>query len=155
MTLKSKIEAEFGLPLGNGYGITECAPAIAIVPAETPRRDDAVGSLVSGIEARVVKRGGGAVVPGEVGELHVRGPNVMRGYYRDPEATTVVIDAEGWFNTGDLAHFEDDVLYIVGRTKELIIRSGFKCLSARGRSGAERAPGGGPIGGDWAPRPRQ
>jgi len=57
--------------------------------------------------------------------LHVRGPNVMRGYYRDPEATTVVIDAEGWFNTGDLARFEDDVLYIVGRTKELIIRSGF------------------------------
>ena len=93
VTLKSKIEAEFGLPLGNGYGITECAPAIAIVPAETPRRDDAVGSLVSGIEARLVKRGGGAVVPGEVGELHVRGPNVMRGYYRDPEATTVVIDA--------------------------------------------------------------
>ena len=125
VTLKSKIEAEFGLPLGNGYGITECAPAIAIVPAETPRRDDAVGSLVSGIEARLVKRGGGAVVPGEVGELHVRGPNVMRGYYRDPEATTVVIDAEGWFNTGDLARFEDDVLYIVGRTKELIIRSGF------------------------------
>jgi len=66
-----------------------------------------------------------AVAPGEVGELHVRGPNVMRGYYRDPEATTVVIDAEGWFNTGDLARFEDDVLYIVGRTKELIIRSGF------------------------------
>src|SRR6516164_6826542 len=125
VALKSRIEAEFGLPLSNGYGITECAPAIAGVRAETPRSDDAVGSLITGIEARLVESGGAAVAPGEVGELHVRGPNVMRGYYRAPEATAAVIDAEGWFNTGDLARFEDDVLYIVGRTKELIIRSGF------------------------------
>jgi long-chain acyl-CoA synthetase len=123
--LKSRIEAEFGLQLGNGYGITECAPAIAGVRAETPTSDDAVGSLITGIEARLVKPGGGAVAPGEIGELHVRGPNVMRGYYRNPEATGAVIDADGWFNTGDLARFEDDILYIVGRTKELIIRSGF------------------------------
>jgi long-chain acyl-CoA synthetase len=125
VALKSRIESEFGLPLSNGYGITECAPAIAGVRAETPRGDDAVGSLITGIEARLVKPGGGAAAPGEVAELHVRGPNVMRGYYRAPEATAAVIDAEGWFNTGDLARFEDDILYIVGRTKELIIRSGF------------------------------
>jgi long-chain acyl-CoA synthetase len=125
VALKSRIEAEFGLPLSNGYGITECAPAIAGVRAETPKSDDSVGSLIAGIEARLVKPGGGAVAPGEVGELHVRGPNVMRGYYRAPEATAAVIDADGWFNTGDLARFEDDLLYIVGRTKELIIRSGF------------------------------
>ena len=49
----------------------------------------------------------------------------MRGYYRAPEVTAAVIDVDGWFNTGDLARFEDDILYIVGRTKELIIRSGF------------------------------
>jgi long-chain acyl-CoA synthetase len=125
VALKFKIEAEFGLPLRNGYGITECAPAIAGVRAETPRSDDAVGSLVTGIEARLVKPGGAAPAPGEVGELHVRGPNVMRGYYRDPEATAAVIDGDGWFNTGDLARFENDILFIVGRTKELIIRSGF------------------------------
>ena len=125
LALKSKIEAEFGLPMGNGYGITECAPAIAGVRTEAPRHDDAVGSLIPGIEARLVKPGGAAVAPGEVGELHVRGPNVMRGYYRAPEATAAVIDADGWFNTGDLARLEDDTLYIVGRTKELIIRSGF------------------------------
>ena len=125
VTLKSKIEAEFGLPLRNGYGITECAPAIAGVRAETSRSDDAVGSLITGIEARLVRPGGGAVAPGEFGELHVRGPNVTRGYYQAPEATAAVIDGDGWFNTGDLARFQDDVLYIVGRTKELIIRSGF------------------------------
>ena len=130
VALKSKIETEFGLPLGNGYGITECAPAIAGVRADTTRTDNAVGSLITGIEARLVKRGGGAVAPGEVGELHVRGPNVMRGYYRAPEATAAVIDADGWFNTGDLARFEDDILHIVGRTKELIIRSGFNVYPA-------------------------
>ena len=125
LALKSRIEAEFGLPLGNGYGITECAPAIAAVRAETPKNDAAVGSLVAGIEARLVGQDGRTVAPGEVGELHVRGPNVMRGYYRAPERTAAVIDRDGWFNTGDLARFEDDVLYIVGHTKELIIRSGF------------------------------
>jgi acyl-CoA synthetase (AMP-forming)/AMP-acid ligase II len=125
VTLKSRIEAEFGLPLRNAYGITECAPGIAGVRAEAARDDDALGSLIPGIEARLVKPGGGAAAPGEIGELHVRGPNVMRGYYRAPEATAAVIDAEGWFNTGDLARFDGDILYIVGRTKELIIRSGF------------------------------
>jgi len=131
LALKSKIEAEFGLSLRNGYGITECAPAIAAVRTNAARSDDAVGSLITGIEARLVNPGsGGAVAPGKVGELHVRGPNVMRGYYRAPEATAAVIDAEGWFNTGDLARFDCDTLYIVGRSKELIIRSGFNVYPA-------------------------
>jgi long-chain acyl-CoA synthetase len=130
LTLKSEIEAEFGLPLLNAYGITECAPAISGVRAAAPRSDNAVGPLIAGIEARLVQLGGGAVAPGEVGELHVRGPNVMRGYYRAPEATAAAIDRDGWFNTGDLARFDGDVLFIVGRTKELIIRSGFNVYPA-------------------------
>src|SRR5262249_8333129 len=91
LALKSKIEAEFGLPLANGYGITECAPGIAGVRAETPRNDDAVGSLIIGIEALLMGPGGRAVAPGEVGELHVRGPNVMSGYYRAPEGSIPAI----------------------------------------------------------------
>jgi acyl-CoA synthetase (AMP-forming)/AMP-acid ligase II len=130
LALKSRIEAEFDLPLHNGYGITECAPSIAGVRGDAPRDDDAVGSLVAGIEARLVGPDGGIVAPGEVGELHVRGPNVMRGYYRAPERTAAVIDAEGWFNTGDLARFDGEILSIVGRTKELIIRSGFNVYPA-------------------------
>src|SRR5882724_6360707 len=110
--------------------LRECAPAIAAVRAEAPRSDDAVGSLITGIDARLVGPDGRTVAPGEVGELHVRGPNVMRGYYRDPERTAAVIDADGWFNIGDLARFEDDILYVVGRTKELIIRSGFNVYPA-------------------------
>ncbi|GEP56406.1 class I adenylate-forming enzyme family protein [Reyranella soli] len=129
-TLKAMVEQEFGLPLLNGYGITECAPGISGVRAEAPRSDTSVGTVIPGIEVRLVGRDGAAVAEGTVGELHVRGPNVMRGYYRAPEATAAAIDKEGWFNTGDLARFEGETLFIAGRTKELIIRSGFNVYPA-------------------------
>jgi len=130
LALKRQIEAEFGLPLLNAYGITECAPGISGVRYAAPREDVSVGTIIPGIEVRLVGRDGAAVQSGEVGELHVRGPNVMRGYYRAPQATAAAIDAEGWFNTGDLARFEGDALFIAGRTKELIIRSGFNVYPA-------------------------
>ena len=65
-----------------------------------------------------------------MGELHVRGPNVMKGYYRSPEATAAAVDREGWFNTRDLARLENGNLYIVGRTKDLIVRRGFNVYPA-------------------------
>jgi long-chain acyl-CoA synthetase len=129
LNLKSRVEAEFGLPLLNGYGITECSPGISGVRFDAPRSDQAVGTLLPGVEARVRTIDGIPTSKGEIGELHVRGRNVMRGYYRAPELTAEVIDSEGWFNTGDLARFEGDCLYIVGRTKE-IIRSGFNVYPA-------------------------
>jgi long-chain acyl-CoA synthetase len=130
LDLKSRVEQELGLPLLNGYGITECSPGISGVRPEAPRADHAVGTLLPGIEARIVGRDGRLVVNGEVGELHVRGANVMRGYYRAPDLTAKAIDPDGWFNTGDLARFEGKCLYIVGRTKEMIIRSGFNVYPA-------------------------
>jgi long-chain acyl-CoA synthetase len=130
LDLKTRVEQEYGLPLLNGYGITECAPGISGVRIDAPRDDQAVGTLLPGIESRVVGRDGAAVSNGDVGELHVRGPNVMRGYYRAPDLTAKAIDADGWFNTGDLARFEGDCLFIVGRTKEMIIRSGFNVYPA-------------------------
>jgi acyl-CoA synthetase (AMP-forming)/AMP-acid ligase II len=130
LELKSRVEAELGLTLLNGYGITECSPGISGVRPQTPRDDQAVGVLLPGLEARIVGRDGGIVAAGDVGELHVRGPNVMRGYYRAPDLTASAIDAEGWFNTGDLARFDGDCLFIVGRTKEMIIRSGFNVYPA-------------------------
>jgi long-chain acyl-CoA synthetase len=129
-TLKATIEKEFGQPLLNAYGITECAPGISGVRAEAPRQDTSVGTILPGIEVRLVGTGGEPVADGEVGELHVRGPNVMRGYYRAAEATAAAIDGEGWFNTGDLARFAGEALFIAGRTKELIIRSGFNVYPA-------------------------
>jgi len=130
LDLKSRVEAALGLPLLNAYGITECSPGLSGVRLDAPRSDEAVGAIVPGVEARLVGRDGEVVATGEVGELHVRGRNVMRGYYRSPDLTANVIDKDGWFNTGDLARFKGDALFIVGRTKELIIRSGFNVYSA-------------------------
>lgn len=130
LDLKTRTEKELGLPLLNGYGITECAPGISGVRFDAPRDDQAVGKLLPGVEARLVGRDGKAVKEGEVGELHVRGRNVMRGYYRAPDLTAKAIDADGWFNTGDLARFDGDAMFIVGRTKEMIIRSGFNVYPA-------------------------
>lgn len=130
LELKSRVEQELGLPLLNGYGITECSPGISGVRPDSPRADHAVGTILPGLEAKLVGRDGKAVANGGVGELHVRGPNVMRGYYRAPDLTAKAIDPDGWFNTGDLARFEGDYLYIVGRTKEMIIRSGFNVYPA-------------------------
>lgn len=130
LDLKSRVEREFGLPLLNAYGITECSPGISGVRLDNPRDDQAVGVLMPGVEARIVGRDGLPVANGQVGELHVRGRNVMRGYYRAPDLTAKAIDADGWFNTGDLARFDGDFLFIVGRTKEMIIRSGFNVYPA-------------------------
>jgi long-chain acyl-CoA synthetase len=130
LELKSRVEQELGLPLLNGYGITECSPGISGVRPDTPRFDHAVGAILPGLEARIVRKDGTIVANRDIGELHVRGPNVMRGYYRAPDLTAKAIDPDGWFNTGDLARFEEDVLFIVGRTKEMIIRSGFNVYPA-------------------------
>jgi acyl-CoA synthetase (AMP-forming)/AMP-acid ligase II len=130
LDLKSRVEQEFGLPLLNGYGITECSPGISGVRLDNPRDDQAVGMLMPGIEARIVATDGSLAANGQVGELHVRGRNVMRGYYRSPDLTAKAIDAVGWFNTGDLARLEGECLFIVGRTKEMIIRSGFNVYPA-------------------------
>lgn len=130
LDLKSRVEKELGLPLLNGYGITECSPGISAVRIDGPRDDHAVGTLAPGVEARIVDRDGKPVADGQIGELHVRGRNVMLGYYRSPDQTAKAIDAEGWFNTGDLARFEAACLFIVGRTKEMIIRSGFNVYPA-------------------------
>jgi long-chain acyl-CoA synthetase len=130
LELKARVEKELGLPLGNAFGITECSPGISSVRPEAPRSDNSVGALVPGVEARIVAPDGAIMTNGEIGELHVRGPNVMRGYYRAPELTAKAIDPDGWFNTGDLARFEGDAMFIVGRTKEMIIRSGFNVYPA-------------------------
>jgi len=128
--LKLRVEKELGLPLLNGYGITECSPGISGVRPGAPMADHAVGTILPGLEVKLVGRDRKAVPAGEVGELHVRGPNVMLGYYRAPDLTAKAVDADGWFNTGDLARFEGHCLYIVGRTKEMIIRSGFNVYPA-------------------------
>jgi len=125
-TLKEEVEALFGQPLHNGYGMTETSPTISQTRPEQPRHDTSVGIPIPGIEVRLVDANGVDVAQGEPGELWVRGPNVMKGYYREPELTAQTMRAGDWLNTGDVARqAPDGALFIVGRTKELIIRSGF------------------------------
>ena len=129
--LKSRVEKVFGLALNNGYGLTECAPTVSQTLIGEPRSDDSVGPPLPGLEIRIVDNNGRDVEPGDVGEMWVRGPNVMAGYYRNEKATAEVLTDDGWLRTGDLARSgADGYLFIVGRVKELIIRSGFNVYPA-------------------------
>lgn len=122
-TLKSQVEQLLGVPLHNGYGLTETAPTVSQTRLDQPRSDTSVGHAIPGVELRVDSGQHG----GDTGELWVRGPNVMRGYYQEPALTAAVLRDDGWLNTGDIVRQDaDGALFIVGRTKELIIRSGFK-----------------------------
>ena len=122
--LKSQVEALFGMTLYNGYGVTECSPNIAQAVVGEKRTDTSVGRILPGVEVQLVGTDEKPVGDGEVGELWVRGPNVMKGYYHAPEETAAAINSEGWFNTRDLACLKNGYLFIVGRTKELIVRFG-------------------------------
>jgi long-chain acyl-CoA synthetase len=122
--LKAQVETLFEMPLHNGYGTTECSPNISQTVVGEHRTDTSVGKVLPGVEVQLVGVDQNPVSDGEVGELWVRGPNVMKGYYRAPDETAAAINPEGWFNTQDLARLENGYLFIVGRTKELIIRFG-------------------------------
>ncbi|HWH39213.1 MAG TPA: AMP-binding protein [Usitatibacter sp.] len=129
--LKAQAEAFFGLTLHNGYGLTEASPTVTQTRVDEPRRDCSVGRVLPGVEVRIVDASGEDVSAGAPGELWVRGPNVMKGYYRDPAATAATMRAGGWLATGDIAREEaDGALFIEGRVKELIIRSGFNVYPA-------------------------
>ncbi|HEV7814440.1 MAG TPA: AMP-binding protein [Janthinobacterium sp.] len=125
-SLKREVEKLLGVALHNGYGLTESAPTISQTRLDAPRADTSVGLAIPGVELRLCGRDGAGVAHGEAGQLWVRGPNVMKGYYRAPELSAAALSADGWLNTGDIARRDaDGALFIVGRAKELIIRSGF------------------------------
>jgi len=129
-TLKSQVESLFGTVLHNGYGVTECSPNISQAKVGEYRTDTSVGQVLPGVEVQLVGSDQQPVADGEVGELWVRGPNVMKGYYHAPEETAAAINQAGWFNTRDLARLENGYLFIVGRTKELIVRFGLNVYPA-------------------------
>ncbi|MBC8022090.1 MAG: acyl--CoA ligase [Burkholderiales bacterium] len=125
-SLKREVESMFGLALHNGYGLTEASPTLTQTRQDEPRADCSVGRVVPGVELRIVDAQGHDVDPGAPGELWARGPNIMKGYYRDPLATEETMRPGGWLATGDIARQAPDGAYFIeGRLKELIIRSGF------------------------------
>jgi long-chain acyl-CoA synthetase len=123
------MQDRFGIEIREGYGLTEASPIVTTSTGITPRFGS-VGRVLSGVEIRLVNANGDALV-GDVGEVWVRGENVFAGYYEDPEATAEVLDADGWLHTGDMATTDDDgYLYLVDRSKDLIIVSGFNVYPA-------------------------
>lgn len=125
-TLKRDVEAWFGQPLHHGYGITEYAGSLFITRMDAPRDDCSAGHIVEGVEIAITDAQGKPLPAGERGQIRVRGPGVMRGYYRNPEQTAEALLPGGWLNTGDLGYLDaDGALFISGRSKDLIIRSGF------------------------------
>ncbi len=108
---------ELGINLVQGYGITECSPLVSVCPFHW-KKYASVGPAVHDVEVRIDKEN-----PDDTeGEIIVRGPNVMKGYYKAPELTAEVLDAEGWFSTGDIGYVDEDgFIYITGRKKNIII----------------------------------
>jgi len=127
--LAAEVAAEFErrIPtceIREGYGCTETSALISSQPADD-RRMGSVGKPVSGVQVRIEAPDGTILKPGEDGEICVRGPVLMTGYWKSPEATDQAV-RDGWLHTGDVGHFDEDgYLYVVDRIKDLIIRGGF------------------------------
>jgi len=119
-------ESEFGCMILEGYGLSETSPVACFNHPDRERKPGSIGTPIEGVEMRLVDDGRRTAAPGEVGEIAIRGHNVMNGYWNRPEATAEAIDPDGWFYSGDIGRVDDDgCYYIVDRKKELIIRGGY------------------------------
>ena len=121
----SGFEATFGTVILEGYGLSETSPVACFNHPDRSRRPGSIGTPIEGVEMRLVDEVGDVAPAGEVGEIAIRGHNVMKGYWGQPEATAAVM-ADGWYRTGDLGRRDaDGNYYVVDRKKDLIIRGGF------------------------------
>ncbi|MFA7443839.1 MAG: AMP-binding protein, partial [Lysobacteraceae bacterium] len=115
-----------GVPLAEAYGLTETSPAACMNPLDLPDYNGSIGLPVPSTDACVKDEEGRSLPVGEIGELCIRGPQVMRGYWQRPEETAKVISADGWLHTGDMAKMDErGYFYIVDRKKDMILVSGF------------------------------
>ncbi len=115
-----------GSTLAEAYGLTETSPAVCINPLDLAEYNGSIGLPIPSTEVSVQDDDGKRLPSGETGELCVRGPQVMKGYWNRPEETSKVIDADGWLHTGDIARMDEKgFFYIVDRKKDMILVSGF------------------------------
>ena len=120
-----EFEETFGVQLLEGYGLSETSPVASFNMLDQPTRPGTIGRAIPGCEMKLIGADGQDVGPGEgVGEIAIRGDNIMKGYWNKPEETAAAIP-DGWFRTGDIASVDEDGYYtIVDRKKDLIIRGG-------------------------------
>ena len=124
--LMRAFEERFGCVILEGYGLSETSPLASFNQPGRPRKPGSIGTPIAGVQMKVISDAGDDVPTGEVGEIVIRGHNVMKGYFNRPEATAEAIDADGWFRSGDLARVDEDgYFFIVDRKKDLIIRGGY------------------------------
>ncbi|NTW97221.1 MAG: long-chain fatty acid--CoA ligase [Oscillochloris sp.] len=117
--------AKHNVTILEGYGLSETSPVASFNHLDRPTKPGSIGTPIWGVEMRAVDPQGNSVPAGELGEIVVRGHNIMKGYYKRPEATSESI-RKGWFYTGDLAKVDaDGYFFIVDRVKDMIIRGGF------------------------------
>lgn len=122
--LFNKFEKKFGLQLTEGYGLTETSPVVTSNPPSGLKKPGSAGLPISGVEMMIVDYEDNEVPRGQVGEIVIKGPNVMLGYYNREEDTKWIM-RNGWFHSGDLAYLDEDgYVFIVDRKKDLIIRGG-------------------------------
>lgn len=125
VALLKGFEQKFNVLVSEGYGLSEASPVTCFNPLDRPRKAGSIGTSIVNVENRVVDENGEEVPAGQVGELVVRGPNVMKGYYKLPEETAATIK-DGWLYTGDLAKMDEEgYFYIVDRKKDMVIVGGY------------------------------
>ncbi len=121
-----QFEDQFDCIVLEGYGLSETSPVASFNHPDRERKPGSIGTPIRGVEMRVVDAAGAEVPQGEVGEIAIRGHNIMKGYLNKPDATAEAISADGWFRTGDIGRVDaDGYYYIVDRKKDLIIRGGY------------------------------
>jgi long-chain acyl-CoA synthetase len=119
-------EEQFGCKVLEGYGLSETSPVASFNHPDRERKEGSIGTPIEGIEMKVVDENRKDVDQGEVGEIAIRGHNIMKGYWGREDATKESIDSDGWFYTGDMAYVDDEgYFFIVDRKKDLIIRGGY------------------------------
>lgn len=125
VALLTNFERKFNVLVSEGYGLSEASPVTCFNPLDRPRKPGSIGTSILRVENKILNELGEEVPVGAVGELVVRGPNVMKGYYKMPEETAATI-RDGWLHTGDLARMDEDgYFYIVDRKKDLILVGGY------------------------------
>ena len=118
-------EEKFGCQVLEGYGLSETSPVASFNHPDRPAKPGSIGTPIRGVEMKLFDEEGNEVGPGEVGEIVIKGHNVMRGYWKREDATAEAVK-DGWFHTGDLAKVDEDgYFFIVDRKKDMIIRGGY------------------------------
>jgi len=120
------MEEKYNIPILEGYGLSETCPVATFNQMHKPRKPGSIGFPIWGIEVKIFDEESKEVPAGEVGEVVIRGHNVMKGYYNKPKETAAAFKGTTWFHTGDLGKMDEDgFFYIVDRVKDMIIRGGF------------------------------